>query len=87
MKKTILVLIMIIIPILAISYCESHYTRYNCEVIKVQDNCIKAYDNVTDTAWEFYADGLKVGDKVDLQMHTNNTTQIYDDKVQDIKVR
>lgn len=86
MKKSIILLIIIIV-VLGIAYQENHYTRYNCEVVEVQDNYIKAYDNATDTTWEFYADGLQIGDRVDLQMYTNNTTYIYDDKVKDINIR
>lgn len=85
--KKIIILLIIITVVLSIAYNESHYTRYNCEVVEVQDNHIKVYDSATDTAWEFYADGLQIGDRVDLQMYTNNTTHIYDDKVQDISVR
>ena len=70
----------IIIPWLTETYGD-------CEVVAVQDNCIRAYDNATDTIWEFNADKLKVGDRIDLKMYTNNTTNIYDDYVQDIKVR
>lgn len=87
MRKTILIFIITIVAVLSISHYENHYTRYDCEVVAVQDNCIRAYDNATDTIWEFNADKLKVGDRIDLKMYTNNTTNIYDDKVQDIKVR
>lgn len=87
MRRAITIFIAIIVMILSISYYESHYTRYNCEVVEVQDNYIKAYDSATDTVWEFYADGLRIGDRVDLRMYTNNTTHIYDDKVQDISIR
>lgn len=87
MRKTIIMFITIVVLVLLVSYHENHYTRYNCEVVEVQDNYIKAYDNATDTTWEFYADGLKIGNRVDLQMYTNNTTHIYDDEVKDISIR
>ena len=60
---------------------EHHYTRKSCEVIQINDGFVTVYDE-TGEAWDFKGDDFVVGEKVDLKMYDNNTSNnIYDDEI------
>ena len=69
-----------------ISWFEVHYTKENCTVI----DCVEDAVIIEDTCgyiWEFEADGLEVGDVIDLKMYTNCTNStIFDDEITDYRL-
>lgn len=68
-----------------VSWIDTHYTRHDCEVIE----CVKDVVTVEDNCgyqWQFIGGGCKVGDTVDLKMHTNHTDNyIFDDEIIEVK--
>lgn len=69
----------------AANWVEVHYTRHDCTVVSYVEDVVVVEDK-TGNEWEIIAEGLEIGDKVDLKMHTNFTDNcIYDDIVEDYK--
>lgn len=69
--------------VFAVDYIDTHYTREECEIVNIKDNTIWAVDK-TDNLWMFDVEKniFKVGDIIDLQMHTNHTdSNIFDDVI------
>ena len=68
------------------SWFEVHYTREDCTVVGYVEDVVTVEDTCGYT-WEFKADGLEVGDVVDLKMYTNHTDNtIFDDEITDYKL-
>jgi hypothetical protein len=68
------------------SWFEVHYTREDCTVVGYVEDVVTVEDTCGYT-WEFKADGLEVGDVVDLKMYTNHTdSTIFDDEITDYKL-
>ena len=66
------------------SYYEHNYIRKDCEVVQVGIEYVKAEDKCG-YVWEFKGNEFKVGDKVDLKMYDNCTSDcISDDEVTDV---
>jgi len=69
-----------------VGYWETHYCR-NAQVTNVNNQLIEVTDSA-DLVWEFYGDGFRTGDKVRLYMFNNGTdSNIYDDEIEDVKLR
>ena len=63
------------------SHVETHYTRQNCEVVEYTENVVSVVDECG-YLWDFEADGLELGDVVDIKMYTNHTdNDIFDDEI------
>ena len=68
------------------SWFEVHYTREDCTVVSYTEDLVTVEDKCGYT-WDFYADGLEVGDVVKLRMYTNHTdSNIFDDEVESYKL-
>lgn len=69
------------------SYLDTHYTRKDCEVVKVE-NGIATFEDSTGHHWDWEIEEneyFEIGDFVDLKMHTNNSNAyIYDDEILEI---
>ena len=90
MKKTMLIILSAVIAfgmLTVANWVEVHYTRHDCTVVSYVEDVVVVEDK-TGNEWEFIAEGLEIGDKVDLKMHTNFTDDyIYDDIVEGCKVK
>ena len=90
MKKVVLIILSAVIAfgmMTVINWVETHYTRHDCTVVSYVEDVVMVEDK-TGNKWEIIAEGLEVGDKVDLKMHTNFTDNyIYDDIVEDYKAK
>lgn len=64
---------------------EPEKTTYNCltEVVCVGENDLVTAISVDGQLWDFYADGIEVGDEVDLIIESNNTVEVHDDVIID----
>ena len=83
MKKTISILITIIIITFLFINTRNYYSR-DCVVSNVQGDTV----TVTDTKgynWEFKGDNYKVNDNITVVMNTMNTDSIFDDAIVSIK--
>lgn len=80
-SSAIIAMVLFLGMLCAVGYIETHYTRKDCEVIavgRVEDRC--------GFVWECDTEGHRVGDRVNLKMHTNGTDgTIYDDYVLDVE--
>lgn len=90
MKKiinTMARLIIVIAVIFAIGKMEysieHHYTRKNCEVVKINGYEVTVEDNMG-RLWAFDGEGYAVGDRVNAKMYDNMTDTIKDDVIVDI---
>lgn len=65
---------------------EPKKTTYNCltEVVCVGENDLVTAISVDGHIWEFYADGIEVGNEVDLIIEHNDTIDVCDDVVVDL---
>ena len=62
-------------------YYSSNYTRKDCTVIQYYDNCA-TFEDRTGHRWDAYIDdGIEVGQKYDLKMHTNYTPDDCEDDI------
>lgn len=92
MKKTMLIILSAVIAfevgvLTTANWAEVHYTRHDCTVVSYVEDVVVVEDK-TGNEWEIIAEGLEIGDKVDLEMHTNFTDNcIYDDIVEGYKVK
>ena len=62
----------------------NNYVRKNCEVVKVARG-ITTIEDKSGHLWEYEGMNYKVGQRVDLYMHTNNTDTIADDIIIEIR--
>ena len=92
MKKVLLVatgILTVGIAIIGIGHLETRYTRKDCFVLEKQNNLITVLDK-SGHYWNYYSDEqtFELGDKVDLKMHTNGTTEdITDDLILKVVVK
>lgn len=80
-------LITLFILLAAVGYIECHYTRKDCVVTEVRGQEVVVEDQ-RGYVWCYYAedDVPRVGDVVDLLMHTAHTdTDITDDEVINVR--
>lgn len=65
----------------AVGYIENHYTRKDCVVVSVCGDSVRAKDKCG-FVWSFEGSGYRVGEEVNLKMHTNYTSgDVSDDYV------
>lgn len=83
MKKIISVIAVIAI-LAGVGYVNTHYTRPNCRVMEVSGEIITVEDK-GGNIWEFYGEGYRVGDRVNLRMYTNYTADFTDDEIISVK--
>ena len=57
----------------------------NAQVLEVEHKVVTAIDEYGDE-WQFFADGLQVGDEVVLMMNDNGTEDFHDDEVHDVRM-
>ena len=75
----------ILLPSIA-GYFEHHYTR-QAEVVEVCGDVVLVED-ACGFEWEFYGDGFKVGQKVEMKMYTNFTDNtIFDDEIEKVEIK
>ena len=65
-------------------YIDTHYTRKNCEVIKIDGAMVTAED-CQGNLYSFYANNLELKDKINLEMFNNGTSTIEDDRVENFE--
>lgn len=65
---------------------EHHYTRKDCEVVKINGYEVIVEDNIG-RLWEFEGEGYTVGDRVDVKMYDNMTDTIKDDVIVDVTIK
>lgn len=85
--KKILIGLVIVSGLVACDWAETHYTRKNCTVVSVTGTTVIVEDKCG-YLWsaEGNADNLQEGEKVNLKMYTNGTTEnITDDIILKIK--
>ena len=82
MKKIALVLIAIALVACAIGqvYRLNAYTLTDAVVVEISDNSMLAVDG-NGNCWEFFADGLTLGDNITLVMNNHHTANIIDDSI------
>lgn len=83
MKKIVSVIAVIVI-LAGVGYVNTHYTRPNCRVMEVSGEVITVEDK-GGNIWEFYGEGYRVGDRVNLKMYTNCTADFTDDEIISVK--
>ena len=82
MKKIALVLIAIalIACIIGQVYKLNAYTLTDSVVVEISDDSVLAVDS-NGNYWEFFADGLTLGDNITLVMNNHHTVNVIDDSV------
>ena len=82
MKKIALVLIAIALVACAIGqvYRLNAYTLTDAVVVEISGDRVLVVDG-TGNCWEFFADGLALGDNITLVMNNHHTANIIDDGV------
>ncbi len=81
--KIAIALIALLAMLVAVGYIECHYTRKDCVVIDTQGYVVVVEDK-SGHVWKYVAEDEvpRVGDVVDLRMHTEYTdTDISDDTI------
>ena len=85
MKKGILITMLLIIALWVCSIIDTHYNR-KATIVSVNDNIVIAIDE-GGNYWNFKSSGLTVDQRVTLIMDSMNTpSNLYDDKVVDVKL-
>lgn len=80
--KKLLIIVWLAISFIILSRTE-YYTRTDCRVIEVNDGYALIVDG--GDMWAYECNYLKVGDIVDMKMHTNYTDKYsYDDIIKDV---
>ena len=82
MKKIALVLIAIALAACAIGqvYRLNSYTLTDAVVVEISDDSVLAVDS-NGNCWEFFADGLTLGDNITLVMNNYHTANVIDDSI------
>ena len=82
MKKIALVLIAIalIACIIGQVYRLNAYTLTDAVVVEISGDSVLAVDG-NGNCWEFFADGLTLGDNITLVMNNHHTANVIDDSV------
>ena len=82
MKKIALVLIAIALIACVIGqvYKLNAYTLTDAVVVEISDDSVLAVDG-NGNCWEFFADGLTLGDNITLVMNNYHTANVIDDSV------
>ena len=82
MKKIALILIAIALVACIIGqvYTLNAYTLTDAVVIEISDDNVLAVDG-NGNCWEFFADGLTLGDNITLMMNNHHTENVIDDSV------
>ena len=83
--RTIIIIVVMLAMYVLASYVDTHYTREATILHTVNDYYAVAVDE-QGNEWEFCADNVFVGQKIEMKMFTNNTTTIYDDEVVGVKI-
>lgn len=84
--KKLLIVTTVVGSFVLLTWSNTFYTRHECMVVSYKEDIVVAEDK-NGNLWEFQADGLEIGDVVNLQMATNGTEEnIYDDEVLDFKL-
>lgn len=81
MKQFIFSLILVVTFVMVVGcvgYIEHSYTRPDCEVVAIKQGVITVQDK-GGNVWQFEGWGYRIGDKVDLKMHTNFTHNTFAD--------
>lgn len=81
--KTVVVVMVMVAMLAACSYVEHHYTRKDCEIVRVEGTVVTVEDKAG-YLWDYEVEGTApvVGERVDLVMYTNLTdSYIYDDEI------
>lgn len=81
--KIAIALIALFVLLALVGYIETHYTRKDCTVIDTQGYVVVVEDK-GGHVWKYVAEDEvpRVGDMVDLRMHTEHTdTNISDDTI------
>ena len=63
-----------------VSSYEHNYTKKNCEVIQINDG-IATIEDGCGFVWDIDADGLEVGEVVNLRVNDNNTINNVNDDI------
>lgn len=85
MKKLVkgLMVLSILGLVVANNYSYHHYTRRNCEVVKVSQDCATFKDSCGNL-WVAECEGLEIGDTVDLKMFMVDDKYWRDSEIIDI---
>lgn len=79
--KKIIIGVLLVGGILGCNYYEHHYTRDNCEVVRIENNIVTVEDKCG-FYWQFEDEGYSKGDIVDLKMFDSCTnSNIKDDEI------
>lgn len=79
--KKILIALLAIGCVASVGYYEQHYTRKDCEVVRITNNVVTVEDQCG-YSWQFEDEGYAIGDVVDLKMFSGATaSNIADDKI------
>ena len=78
--KNILIAFLMVAVVGCVSSYEHNYTKKNCEVIQINDG-IATIEDGCGFVWDIDADGLKVGEVVNLRVNDNNTSGTINDDV------
>lgn len=84
--RTIVVIIVMIMMCVLASYIDTHYTREVTVIHTANNNYYAVAVDNNGNEWEFCADNIYVGQKIEMRMFNNHTTNIYDDEVVGIKI-
>lgn len=81
MKKLLFIVICLGI-LFGTSYLENIYTRENCKITQINDG-IATIEDKCGFVWDYdiEMEEIKVGDIVDLKMHTNYTISNFTDDI------
>lgn len=79
--KKLLIAVLIIGGVITTGYCEQHYTRKDCKVVRITGNVVTVMDQCG-YIWQFEDEGYAIGDVVDLKMFSGATVgNIADDEI------
>jgi hypothetical protein len=78
--KKILIIIICLSILFGTSYLENIYTRENCKITQINDG-IATIEDKCGFIWDYdiEIEEIKVGDVVNLKMHTNYTISNFSD--------
>jgi hypothetical protein len=84
--KTFIATMSVIVLMFGALHTSQTYVREDCKVISIENNLVTVRDQCG-YDWKLYADGLCVGDVVDIKLHDKDTATIEDDEVIDVIAR
>lgn len=69
-----------------LNYIDKHEERRGVVIDVDNNDCVTMMDK-TGNEWQFFADGLEVGNMIVVTMDTHNTETVEDDEIIDVRIK